>query len=384
MSPPFVRLNHRHQYVDPVLPLQTAAATRQYCNTCQENILEGDILKFKLADRPLKDDDRFAIKKGNAFLFSKRNKKQAGPGTVKNNELEFQNVNQSDAGTYDVETYDVQGNNIQKYTKVVCVHAKIPKPKVNMTSCQNERANFICIVESSKDLIYSWQKNGKKTIYNEVKLEKVEADNSKYTCTVGNPVHNATSDPVEAKCGKTLFGFDFWIMVSILAGGGGLVLLLTVVLVTVACRSCKRKEKQQRDEEEFRLNYLNTTPSNGQKKLKTTARGQPAPPEPYDNVSAHDVPCETESKPKNQPRARPPPPPEEDEEEPPPPLPQPRKKGHFPLIFLIKLPLIASHHMASCAPQNHSTLILPHITLSSQSESSVITPRDASKIIFLK
>lgn len=43
----------------------------------------------------------------------------------------------------------------------------------------------------------------------------------------------------------TLFGFDFWTMVSILAGGGGLVLILFIVLVTVSCRACKRRKKHQ-------------------------------------------------------------------------------------------------------------------------------------------
>lgn len=43
----------------------------------------------------------------------------------------------------------------------------------------------------------------------------------------------------------TLFGFDLWFMVGILAGGGALVLLLMIVLVTLACRSCKRRARQQ-------------------------------------------------------------------------------------------------------------------------------------------
>lgn len=31
-------------------------------------------------------------------------------------------------------------------------------------------------------------------------LSNVETDKSKYTCTAENPVHNNTSDPVEAAC----------------------------------------------------------------------------------------------------------------------------------------------------------------------------------------
>ncbi|KAM9462671.1 uncharacterized protein cd2 isoform 1-T2 [Clarias gariepinus] len=294
------------------------------CSECTKKLLEGETLRFELTDRALKEDDRFAIKKNNAFLVQRKNKIQTGPGTVNINGLDFQNVKLTDAGKYDVQVFDVDGTSLKSYSETVCVYAKVPKPILKKT-CQKENVDFSCIVNGSKDVNYSWQKNGNYLTHDKVNLTNVEANKSKYTCTVRNELHNTTSDPVEATCYTTLFGFDFWIMVSILAGGGGLVLLLTIVLVTVACRSCKRKEKQLRDEEEFRLNYLNTAPSNGQQKSKSTARGQPAPPEPYDNVSAHDVPCETESKPKKQHRARPPPPPEEDEEEPPPPLPQPRK-----------------------------------------------------------
>ncbi len=41
-----------------------------------------------------------------------------------------------------------------------------------------------------------------------------------------------------------LFGFDFWIMVSILAGGGALLLLLICVLVICACRRCNQQKKE--------------------------------------------------------------------------------------------------------------------------------------------
>ncbi|KAI5607451.1 hypothetical protein C0J50_1762 [Silurus asotus] len=77
------------------------------------------------------------------------------------------------------------------------------------------------------------------------------------------------------------------------------------------------------DEEELRLNYHNLS----QQKSKQTARGQPAPPEPYDDVSAQDIPSQAQPKPRSQPRGRPPPPPIDDDEEQPPPLPQPRKNA---------------------------------------------------------
>ncbi|XP_060796289.1 T-cell surface antigen CD2-like [Neoarius graeffei] len=303
------------------------------CNTCQENILEGNSLTIPLSTNPLKDDDRFSIKRDNFVVVRRRTKGQRGPGTLEQDKsLILPELKLTDAGTYTREVFDGKGNPIgSPWSLNVCVYAKVPTPTVNIT-CQNEKVYFSCDVNYTKSLTYSWQRNKKKL---EKELNKkynfstnYEKDGqSKFACTASNPAHNKTSDELKIEClsQNTLFGFDFWIMVSILAGGGTLVLILFIVLVTASCRACKRKRKHQEDEEEFRLNYVNTGPPPGQQKSKQTARGQPAPPEPYDDVSAHEVP-QAEPRPKTQQRARPPPPPIDDEEEHPPPLPQPRKK----------------------------------------------------------
>ncbi|KAF4084816.1 hypothetical protein AMELA_G00110420 [Ameiurus melas] len=250
------------------------------CSTCQKNILEGDSLTFKLTDRQLKDDDRFTIKKDNKILVPKRNRKQAGPGIVINDSLEFQHVKLSDSGTYSVEVFDVKGNIIKSYSEIVCVYAKVPKPTVNIT-CQNETVDFRCDVEGDEDqrsnISYIWHKNGtefKKNVFNF--SINVEEDTSVYTCTAQNLVHKSTSDPVEAACFKPAIDFDFddrpdrpdrpewpeWPKFGIIAVAGGLVLLivLIIVVVTVACCACKRKEKQQQvtDEEGLRMNNLHS------------------------------------------------------------------------------------------------------------------------------
>lgn len=94
------------------------------CSTCQTNKLEGDSLTFNLTDRPLKDDDRFIIKKDNKLLVPKRNRKQEGPGIIKNDFLELQNVKLNDSGTYTVEAFDVKGIKIKSYSEHVCVYGK--------------------------------------------------------------------------------------------------------------------------------------------------------------------------------------------------------------------------------------------------------------------
>ncbi|KAK3559971.1 hypothetical protein QTP86_033664, partial [Hemibagrus guttatus] len=183
------------------------------CSTCQRNILEGESLTFKLADRPLKDDDKFTIKKDDKFLVRKMTIKQKVEGwIIKSNDLELQHVKLSDSGTYTVEVFDGNGANIKSYTETVCVYVKVPKPRVNV-ACQDEKFYITCEVEDSKDLSFSWSKNGKDFKEKEKVLTLVNADKSKYACIAKNPVHNNASDQVEAACNKaTLFAFDLWIM----------------------------------------------------------------------------------------------------------------------------------------------------------------------------
>ncbi|XP_053495764.1 SLAM family member 5-like isoform X2 [Ictalurus furcatus] len=236
-------------------------------STCQKNILEGDSLTFKLTDRLLKDDDRFTIKKDNKVVVPKRNRKQEGPGIVKNDSLEFQHVKLNYSGTYSVEVFDVNGISVKSYSEIVCVYAKVPKPRVNIT-CQNETIDLRCDVEGDEDqrsaISYSWHKNGKEFKKNVFNFSiNVEEDISNYTCTAQNPVHKNTSDSVEAACSKrTVFDLVEWPMVRIIAGAGGLALLfvLIIVVVTVACCACRLKEEQQQvtDEEDLRMNNLHS------------------------------------------------------------------------------------------------------------------------------
>ncbi|TSL04180.1 T-cell surface antigen CD2 [Bagarius yarrelli] len=263
------------------------------------------------------------------MLVPKRNRKQDGPGIVKDNSLVFQHVKLNDSGTYDVETFDKGGETIISEKIIVCVYAKVPKPKVDF-KCHDKKMELTCEIDDDKELSFTWQSNGKELNKSRIFLTNIKPDKSMYTCTAANPVHSNKSDPVTPSCSnqRTLLGFELWTMVGILASGGALVLILIIVMVTVGCRSCKRKKKHQSDEEEYRLNYLNI--SQPPQKSKQTARGQPAPPEPVDNGSSQNTvqdPCQTPPQTRNQQRARPPPPPIDEDEEQPPPLPQPRKKA---------------------------------------------------------
>ncbi|XP_051560625.1 proline-rich protein 7-like [Myxocyprinus asiaticus] len=141
-----------------------------------------------------------------------------------------------------------------------------------------------------------------------------------------------TNNSGKSSVGPELFGFDFWMMVSILAGGGALLLLLLSVLVICACCSYKRREKHQQDEEELRQRNLHASPPSGQHRSKNTVRGRPAPPlpqeEPINCGPTTQGPPQTQAQPKAHVHAHPPPPPQDEDEENLPPLPQPMKKHH--------------------------------------------------------
>ncbi|XP_026988531.1 SLAM family member 5-like isoform X1 [Tachysurus fulvidraco] len=288
-----IHTSGRKMYTDgSVAVLFLCFFTLSHCSTCDINKLQGQSLSFKLTDRSLKDDDRFTIKKDNRVLVPKRNRKQHGPGTVENNFLKLPDLNY--AGSYTVEVFDGQGKNLNSYTQTVCVYAKVPKPRLNVT-CHDGKIDFICDVEDSKDLSFTWEKNGEDFKMNAKVLTNVEADNvTRYTCTAHNPVHNNTSDSVEASCLKsnaknssdTLFSFDRWFMDNILAAGGSFALFV-IVMVTVVCCFCKCRARQMRDKQN--VLYINTVQSPSDQNVDQTTQGQSAAVEIYDNVSAREV-----------------------------------------------------------------------------------------------
>uniref|UniRef100_A0A672RP34 Ig-like domain-containing protein n=1 Tax=Sinocyclocheilus grahami TaxID=75366 RepID=A0A672RP34_SINGR len=144
----------------------------------------------------------------------------------------------------------------------VSVTAKAPKPTVKI-DCKGADATLTCDIRDRTDLTVSWYKEDN-IIQNEnnPKLLLTSAhiqENKPYSCSVSNPVSYHQSDSVTVPCptgeGDTgppkLFGFDFWIMVSILAGSGALLLLLICVLLF-----SNQRKKHQKDEREFRLRNI--------------------------------------------------------------------------------------------------------------------------------
>ncbi|XP_039504178.1 T-cell surface antigen CD2-like [Pimephales promelas] len=254
--------------------------------------------------------------------------------------LRLLNVSLKDTGKYTVTEFNGDGTEIGKREVEIKVYEKAPKPTV-IPKCKDGNATLSCNIGNRKDLTVSWYKEDKK-IQNDknyqVLLSFTQIQEYKpYSCEAHNPVSKEKSESITVSCpgsgfgpGGKLFGFDFWVMVGILAGGGALLLLLICVLIICACKSCQQRTKRQEDEEELRLAVL-TPDQNGTSRSKGTARGQPAPPVPQEVPMPCSPSPETprnQTQPRAQIRARPPPPPQDEDEEDPPPLPQPRTKQH--------------------------------------------------------
>ncbi|XP_026120764.1 T-cell surface antigen CD2-like [Carassius auratus] len=314
---------------------------------CKTDLLEGTSCTFELKTRNTdkSNEIKWAHLSSDVVIHWKNGKvRKPIPGlTMKEDgSLTFEKVSLKNTGKYTYTVFNDQGTQIDAGEKEIKVYAKTPKPTVTF-DCKDGIATLTCDLKKHTDLTVSWNKEGeiKEINENKPKLSLTSAqskENKPYSCSVSNPFSKEKSDSVKVSCTDTgtgtgskggsesgkLFGFDLWIMVSILAGGGCLLLLLICVLLICACRSCKKQKQHEQDEEELRLRIFHDEGHNGTARSKHTARGQPAPPIPQEDTSPQ---TPTQTQPKAQARGRPPPPPEEDDENPPP-LPRPRNKQH--------------------------------------------------------
>ncbi|XP_056319489.1 hemicentin-2 [Danio aesculapii] len=313
--------------------------------TCGEHVLEGTSCSIngKTTKNEKAADIRwgFTSSDGNPTDWKKGSSRKppAGITIEEDGSLRFESVRQNNTGTYKYTAFDASGTQIGDETVELRVYVKAPKPTVTIKCIASQDIVILHCknLENIKDLTISWYEDGtieKVEKKSELTLKLSDVINKQYACSLSNPASNAQSERITASCSSipiTLFGFDFWIMIGILAGGGALLLLLCSVLICCACRRCRHK-KHRLDAEEFRLTELQPPFSNGTNRSKQTARGQPAPPIPQEesmhcNPSPQSTP-QIQPQPKAQIRARPPPPPQDEDEEDPPPLPRPRNKQH--------------------------------------------------------
>uniref|UniRef100_A0A672RQ35 T-cell surface antigen CD2-like n=1 Tax=Sinocyclocheilus grahami TaxID=75366 RepID=A0A672RQ35_SINGR len=309
---------------------------------CKTELLEGTscTLKLPTTNTDKSSEIKWVHTSSNAVILRKNNKNRSNtPGLTLEDDgsLTFESVSLKNTGKYAYAVFNSDGTLIGAGEKEINVYAKAPKPTVKI-DCKGADVTLTCDIRDRTDLTVSWYKDNTIQTEKKTKLLLTSAhiqENKPYSCSVSNPVSNEQSGIVTVSCTGTtgdgsgprkLFGFDLWIMVSILAGGGALLLMLICVLIICACRSCKKQKKHEQDEEELRLRVFQDEAHTGTARSKHTARGQPAPPIPQEDTTPQ-TPTQTQTQPKAQTRSRPPPPPEDDEENPPP-LPRPRNKQH--------------------------------------------------------
>ncbi|XP_026120773.1 hepatocyte cell adhesion molecule-like isoform X1 [Carassius auratus] len=234
---------------------------------CKTNLLEGTSCTFEL---PTKNTDKsneikWVHLSGDAVIHRKNRwmrKNIPGLKMEEDGSLTFESVSLKNSGRYTYTVFNKEGTQIDAGEKEIKVYANAPKPTVKI-NCTFGNATLTCDFGDRTDLTVSWYKEDNIIQYeNNPKLLLTSAqvqENKLYSCIVSNPVSKEQSDSITVSCEgvpdptgesvpgprKNLFGPDFWVMVSILAGGGTLLLLLICILIICACRSCSQLKKAQ-------------------------------------------------------------------------------------------------------------------------------------------
>ncbi|XP_049608182.1 uncharacterized protein [Syngnathus scovelli] len=210
----------------------------------------------------------------------------------------------------------------------VCWVDPVSKPGLKV-ECALPNVKFTCTSDQIPRATVEWFQNGKLLPQKNQQTVLQIAQNVKsdsFTCKVSNRLSSMSSEAVKQNCidsssifPKELFGLDFRIMVSILAGIGGLALLLIIILIVCCVRAVREKRKRVKDEEELRLRWTNPERrhpqcphhSHGQRGVPQRSRSQAQ----ADVRKAKQVEGQTGSRPAGA-----------DQQAPPRPRPQPRKK----------------------------------------------------------
>ncbi|XP_037120881.1 T-cell surface antigen CD2-like isoform X2 [Syngnathus acus] len=190
-------------------------------------------------------------------IFDQRNDKVVigKPNDIlQNGSLKLTNLKRNSEGTYVPEVYDVKGKLLTDAKKLyLCVLDPVSKPGLKV-ECALPNVKFTCTSDQIQKAIVEWFQNGKllpqknqPTVLQIVQNVKHDL----FTCKVSNRLSSMSSEAVKQNCTdsssifpKELFGLDFKIMVSILAGIGGLALLLIIILIVCCVRAIREKRKR--------------------------------------------------------------------------------------------------------------------------------------------
>ncbi|XP_052401646.1 hemicentin-1 isoform X5 [Carassius gibelio] len=255
---------------NPVSKEKSDSITVSFSEIYKTDLLEGTSCTIKLQTR--NTDKSYEITwthlSSDAVIQRKNGKiRKNTPGLTmeEDGSLTFESVSLKNSGRYTYTVFNNEGTQLDAGEKEIKVYANAPKPTMKIY-CEDGITTLTCDFRHRTDLTVSWYKEDN-IIQNEnnseLLLTSAQAqENKPYSCSVSNPVSNEKSDSITVSCDPgprllpILFGFDFWVMVSILAGSGALLLLLLCVLIICVCRSCRQSKQHQKDEKEFRLKNL--------------------------------------------------------------------------------------------------------------------------------
>ncbi|XP_077423324.1 uncharacterized protein LOC144053112 isoform X2 [Vanacampus margaritifer] len=178
-----------------------------------------------------------------------------------NGSLKLTNLKRSSEGTYFPEVHDTKGKSMLNGKRLyLCVLDPVSRPGLKV-ECFLPNVKFTCMPGQMANTTVKWFQNNELLAHeNDLTVlrvaEKVTHDS--FTCAVSNQVSSMSSGSVKQNCvDSKLFGLDFRIMVSILAGMGGVALLLIVILIVCCVRAMREKHKRVQEEDELRLGWTN-------------------------------------------------------------------------------------------------------------------------------
>ncbi|KAJ8003840.1 hypothetical protein DPEC_G00152580 [Dallia pectoralis] len=298
--------------------------------TCNKYVLLGESFEVPIGSdgSNVNDNDITWRLNGNPVLKTKKG--LFSPGKKEDlsakGSLLLKNVQIADGGLYEPEMFNDAGKSIKTTPYRLCVQGKVSKPTV-FYKCSSESVAVTCNTsDNNVEITLKWNNIEQKSTDKPLTINLKDLKKSDtFTCSVKNKVSKVESDKRKILCDAVsafpseLFGFDFRIMVGILAGGGGLVLFLILIILVCCCRRQRRRRCEE--EREMRLDLLTQTqhpchPDGQKQRPRPTEAAPPGSTGPRHMPRARERPPQT--------------PKEDDDEEQAPPLPQPRKKGPRP------------------------------------------------------
>ncbi|XP_077370157.1 uncharacterized protein LOC144014299 [Festucalex cinctus] len=237
-------------------------------NACDDNGAVGGNVTVPLYHQ-LKKSERLRWTHNKTMIFNRKPDKlvTGKQGDVyENGSLKLTNLKRSSEGAYKPEVHDINGKSVVDVkSRYLCVLDPVSKPGLKV-ECSLPNVKFICMPAQMPNTTVKWFQNDEllpqEHDWTVLRVaNKVTHDS--FTCTVSNHVSTKSSESVKQNCidssssifPKELFGLDFRIMVSILAGMGGIAVLLVVILIVCCVRAMREKHKQVQEEEELRLGW---------------------------------------------------------------------------------------------------------------------------------